>query len=456
MAELSSSSHAGAPGRRSLTVDEPRQRLPTRLPTRRRSSNFSDSSLREVLQSSTDDLLLPKAASLTGESIRHDSSAWDSAPLAFALLPALGGMLFTNGSSVITDVMLLGLAAIFLNWSVRLPWDWYHSAQTIRKAEAYNGDALISEESEDDAMSASQATLEEVPEDDEPSPPPPKPVRGRSLHEAATKELYTYELLALLSCFLFPALGAYLLHTIRAQLTRPSEGLVSNYNLTIFLLASELRPMAHLVRLIQARTLHLQRVVSGSANNLPLGNAVGDINDLTRRLEDLESRAIKAEPHNPPVEPTLSSKQSAILTAEVRRSLQPDLDALNRAVRRYEKRATLQAFQTESRLHDLESRLNDAISLAAAAANSAHHKRGFTGIVVEWAATAIVIPLQALGALAGLPLKAATATVAWSRTRVLGRKAVASERGRKPGNAGPRMPSTGRLGDRMQVRGMKR
>ncbi|CAL3964615.1 hypothetical protein PZA11_002412 [Diplocarpon coronariae] len=455
MAERSSSSPAGAPLRRSLAVDEPRQRLPSRLPTRRRSSNFSDSSLREVLQSSTDDLLLPKP-SLTGESTRHDSSAWDSAPLAFALLPALGGMLFTDGSSVITDVMLLGLAAIFLNWSVRLPWDWYHSAQRIRKMEEYNEDTLISEESEDEALSLSQATLEEVPEEDEPSPPPPRSARRFPAHEAATNELYTHELLALLSCFLFPALGAYLLHTIRAQLTRPSEGLVSNYNLTIFLLASELRPMAHLVKLIQARTLHLQRVVGANPADSSPGNATGGMKDITRRLEDLEARGSKAGPHDPTAEPALSSKQSAMLSAEVRRSLQPDLDALNRAVRRYEKRATLQAFQTESRLHDLESRLNDAISLAAAAANSAHHKRGFTGIVVEWAATAIVIPLQTFGTLAGFPFKAAAATVAWSRTRVLGRKAVGAERGRKPGNAGVRIPSTGRLGDRVQVRGVRK
>lgn len=52
----------------------------------------------------------------------YETSNWDSAPLAFALLPAIGGMLFKNGSSVMTDVMLLALAAIFLNWSVRLPW----------------------------------------------------------------------------------------------------------------------------------------------------------------------------------------------------------------------------------------------------------------------------------------------------------------------------------------------
>ena len=128
----------GAPVRRSFTGDESSQsrhrpqsnRYSMGLPdapspgVRRRSSNLSDYSMNEArrsFQSSTDDLLLPKP-SATGHEVNHESSHWDSAPLAFALLPALGGMLFKNGSSVITDIMLLGLAAIFLNWSVRLPW----------------------------------------------------------------------------------------------------------------------------------------------------------------------------------------------------------------------------------------------------------------------------------------------------------------------------------------------
>lgn len=92
---------------------------------RRRSSGFSDYSFneaRKTFQTSTDDLLLPRPSATGLEPKDHESSAWHSAPLAFALLPALGGMLFQNGSSVITDIMLLGLAAIFLNWSVRLPW----------------------------------------------------------------------------------------------------------------------------------------------------------------------------------------------------------------------------------------------------------------------------------------------------------------------------------------------
>jgi hypothetical protein len=113
-----------------ISMDAPTpgiRRSATEAPTqgaRRRSSGFSEYSLseaRKTFQSSTDDLLLPKP-SATGLEPSHDSSAWHSAPLAFALLPAIGGMLFKNGSSVITDVMLLGLAAIFLNWSVRLPW----------------------------------------------------------------------------------------------------------------------------------------------------------------------------------------------------------------------------------------------------------------------------------------------------------------------------------------------
>lgn len=92
-------------------------------PVRRRSSNLTDFSIddaRKSIRDSTDDLLRPKPHLEANRD--NDGSHWDSAPLAFALLPALGGMFFKNGSSIVTDVMLLGLAAVFLNWSVRLPW----------------------------------------------------------------------------------------------------------------------------------------------------------------------------------------------------------------------------------------------------------------------------------------------------------------------------------------------
>jgi hypothetical protein len=88
----------------------------------RRSSTFSSDSWGEARRSfheSTDDLLLPRATPTRTE---DEPSAWQSAPLAFALLPAVAGLMFQNGGAVVSDVLLLGLAAVFLNWSVRLPW----------------------------------------------------------------------------------------------------------------------------------------------------------------------------------------------------------------------------------------------------------------------------------------------------------------------------------------------
>lgn len=315
---------------------------------------------------------------------------------------------------------------------------------------------MIEDDSEDDnGPGASKGSADEKEEGELRSKHGPKRATTPLAHEAASNELYAHEMLALLSCFLFPLIGAYLLHSLRSQLSRPSEGLVSNYNLTIFILASEMRPMGHLVKLIQSRTLHLQRLV----NSNPYGNATphpSDMSSLTRRLDELETRLTTAAPHpNGVTSSPPTAKQSTLLTSEVRRTLQPDLDALNRAVRRYEKRATLQTMQTEARLHDLESRLGDAISLAAAAAqNSQRHGRGVVGILVESVGKAVVIPVQVLGALARLPFRAMVMCVDIGRGAVGGKGS--RERGRE-GNRAPRYPSNTRMGgERLSGKGVKR
>jgi hypothetical protein len=87
-------------------------------PLRRRSSTFSDYSLNEARRNIRNDILNPGGLDLD----QHPSSNWAWIPLAFALLPAISGLLFKNGSSVVTDIMLLGLAAVFLHWSVTQPW----------------------------------------------------------------------------------------------------------------------------------------------------------------------------------------------------------------------------------------------------------------------------------------------------------------------------------------------
>lgn len=310
----------------------------------------------------------------------------------------------------------------------------------VRELEQYNQEAVMESETEDETHhEASRTTLEDVEEDQCPTPKPPKPKLAS--HEAASNELYTHEVLALLSCFLSPLAGTYLLHTIRSQLSRPSEGLVSNYNLTIFLLAAELRPLSHLVKLVQSRTLHLQRIVSKNPYNSEASAPM--VAELTARLLQLESKNNEVPPVNgKDTSGAITAKQINNITTSIRQTLQPELDALNRAVRRYEKRATLQTMQTDSRLSDLESRLNDAISLAAAAANGNMNSPGFVGRFFDWVGLGLVLPFQGLASLAALPFKTLTSTIAYGKG-VMGKKESVDVRSRKgiglktPGYRGP-------------------
>ena len=132
--------------------------------------------------------------------------------------------------------------------------------------------------------------------------------------------------------------------------------------------------------------------------------------EVMKRISDLENKPSSPTSAFQSSDPNSNSK----IVSETRRTLQPELDALNRAVRRYEKRATLQAFQTESRLKDIESRLNDAVSLAAAAANGGLARKGkgigsgvvgVFGTVGEWLGRMAVLPVKVLGMVVMVPFK---------------------------------------------------
>lgn len=200
-----------------------------------------------------------------------------------------------------------------------------------------------------------------------------------------------------------PAIGAWLLHHIRYQLSRPSEGLVSNYNLTIFLLASELRPMSHLIKMIQARTLHLQRNVATNPHARSPAPPTA-LSDLSTRLAELETHIADITSNG-----SSSKSPPPDFATHIRKTFQPDLDALNRAVRRYEKKATLLNMQTESRLQELEKRMGDAITLAAAAERSSQsnrQRRGSTvGLMVDWVATVTMLPIQIVWTVLTLPAR---------------------------------------------------
>ncbi|KAL9944721.1 hypothetical protein ACHAQF_003412 [Verticillium nonalfalfae] len=402
--------HNGHAIRRANTIDEsyrrPRSSFTSAAATasgpydvpRRRDSTLSDYSLGDA-----GDLFNPKP--LGHQPSAEDGSKWTHLPIAFALLPAVGGILFQNGSAIVTDVMLLGLSAVFLHWSVTQPWSWYHSAQEVRLHEELSSSLAVDDESDPDP------TSETEPADASSAETKPEAKRRTSTDATsdALAELYLHEVLALASCFFFPILGAYLLHTIRAQLSRPSEGLVSNYNLSIFLLAAELRPMSHMIRLVQSRTLRLQRYVHENPYSQVAANST-HIATLQERIEALEARPPSAttsgtsqkQQQNGAAE---QKQQQAALSRDVRNAIQPELDALNRAVRRYEKKATVLAMQTESRFAMLDARLSDALALAAAAAKNSAAQPSLLRWLTESAWNLCLLPFRALTSVLLLPFR---------------------------------------------------
>lgn len=161
--------------------------------------------------------------------------------------------------------------------------------------------------------------------------------------------------------------------------------------------------------MVQARTLYLQRTLNATTLDAKFPSPVLD---LTARVNELEAHidSTNSSANNP-----ASSTAATKITAEVRTLLQPDLDALNRAVRRYEKRATLLAMQTESRIQDLEARMSDAITLAAAAERSsstylkARQRSAF--ILLDWICSIVVLPVQAAWVAVSLPARLASSVL---------------------------------------------
>ena len=258
-----------------------------------------------------------------------------------------------------------------------MPREWYAAArQSVRPQETgqVTTASIVEESDEDDESKEGAGSSRNL------SPSRTRqPDVGYAAQKAARNELNAHELLALLSCFISPFVGAWLLHAIRSQLSRPSEGLVSNYNLTVFLLAAEIRPLSHLAKMVQARTLYLQRKAASRPADADIKQASETINDIVKRLEDLEAHVVEsADDKDKEIsQETLATKTAAQVISDVRKGVQPELNALNRAVRRYEKRATISSLQTDTRLQDLELRLNDIVVLAAAAQrNSEARNRG--------------------------------------------------------------------------------
>lgn len=345
---------------------------------------------------------------------------------------------------------------------------WYYAAQEIRVRE----EALVElglQDDDDDLDDAPQTTprkgqdLEDVLEEFGTPRNGKRPdIRDQALR--ALDELYLHEVWALFMSFTAPLMAAVLLHWVRDRLSRPSEALISNYNLAIFVLAAEIVPLSHLIKLVQARTLHLQRIVHSNPYRAETSLAT-QMQDLVHRLDELESRMTTvsqtataaalngsaAVSNGDTPESKNLAKQEAAIARSIRNSVQPEIDALNRAVRRYEKKATILASLTESRLGAIDVRLNDAISLAAAASKMNTSQWGLMAklgaAMVDQVVWLLSLPIHLVISLCLLPVRTLTDLLGGKSRRQAGRVPDDAPNGKRvregPGRrtSGDRLPS---------------
>lgn len=236
-----------------------------------------------------------------------------------------------------------------------------------------------------------------------------------SLEEEARRralaELHTHEILAQILIFAAPLMAAYFVHSVGNQLGRPN-GLVPNFGLKFFMVSAQGFTIRHVFQLLKARTLHLQRIVPV---NPYLEEAVSpaQFQELASRLAEVEERMLEVSRMATKTALTGGAPGSdnleARLVQSVRNAIQPDLDALNRAVRRYEKKATVLASVTEDRLNDIDGRLNDAISLSAVVARNTSLRGSILGDIwtgtVERAMWTATLPLRGVLTLCRVPVR---------------------------------------------------
>jgi hypothetical protein len=194
--------------------------------------------------------------------------------------------------------------------------------------------------------------------------------------------------------------------------------------------------------MVQARTLHLQRVVAASADDEEKLDPK-KIKDLAKRLEELEAHVAETAAARLPSGLSNQAQDQEQLqnlisqaTAEIRKGFQPEIDALNRAVRRYEKRTALTSFQTDAKFQALETQVHDAIALAAAAQRSGSRRLlGTLSGLFNSIYAIILLPVQIFMSLASLPFQLSTRCLQYCKDMLLSKPPRKSSKGKVPRDA---------------------
>lgn len=165
--------------------------------------------------------------------------------------------------------------------------------------------------------------------------------------QAVDRKLRNAEIQAFGGLLFGPILGAGLLNYVRDSMARPANGLITNFNITVFVLAAELRPLRIAYEYLNHRSEALQEEL--------IDVVPSRYHELVRKVEDLEARLDERKAS--PDEHTRSDPWQSGSITPVRDDT--DINQIKYALRKFEKHDAQLKVEYENKLYALERKLAD-------------------------------------------------------------------------------------------------
>lgn len=221
-----------------------------------------------------------------------------------ALFPVFASFFFGSHTEHWTDLILLALVAVYLHNCVAVPNGYYKVSR--RRYKTSNEGQLTAKQRE------------------------------------VSRQLWYAELQAFGGLIFAPICGAALLHYVRGTMARPANGLITNFNITVFILAAEIRPLKIAYTYLTARSEQLQEEL--------IDVAPSRYDELANKMSTLESelRYLKGE----------ASKNDNMAHANGSTD-HADLEQIKQALRRFERHEMQLKQHYEEKLYSLERQLAD-------------------------------------------------------------------------------------------------
>lgn len=234
-------------------------------------------------------------------------------PILLAVVPTLGAF-FVGSAELWSDFIMLLLILYYVYKWLTVPWTYYESARSRRAIH----DSVLTKSKMENPVSSDIDLIKS---------------------ESIATELRRHEFAGLIWVTLSPVLAGYTLHYSRSYLSS-ADKYISTFNISVFVLAALIKPLSHIMTLVQDRTLYLQSELVAPESELQ---------SLKKRFEVLDD-----EVHI--LKEAYATKKDL---GQIADDINPAIHHLAKTLRRIEKRENALKDWAEEQFTSLETKMRE-------------------------------------------------------------------------------------------------